>query len=285
MNADRMATTAAKNFAKNKGNGTIMVNLQKSHIDSECTIRIWSKIDDAFKILAKKLELDMTKLKSPPKFKNDVFLIPYDENGKYLGKDTKKLMKLDFNQGSKIKIVHPDSSCFGVIAEVKYKHDDHYSVKMKSEKKEKPSLYALGNWMIDQAIRGAIEQFSYANEYPEFVSVESLKKEINQPKEIKNEEKIMRIGNTSEKIDTDQYKWKIYVKSNQDDIDQVKFILHSTFTPNEIIIKKSPFQIERTGWGTFPIKMNILFKDGVEAQVEHTLAFSEKPVENIVKIY
>jgi len=45
-------------------------------------------------------------------------------------------MKLDFSVGTKIKkIIHPDSSSYGIIGEVKYKYDDHYSVKMKSSKK------------------------------------------------------------------------------------------------------------------------------------------------------
>jgi methyl coenzyme M reductase beta subunit len=53
MNADRMAWTPAKRYKKGKGNGTIMINLQETDIDEDCTIRVWAKIDDAFKILGK----------------------------------------------------------------------------------------------------------------------------------------------------------------------------------------------------------------------------------------
>ena len=65
MNADRCAMTPAKKFKKNKeGSGTIMINLQKTKIDYLSTIRVWAKIDDAFKVLAEKLGLEMSTTKS-----------------------------------------------------------------------------------------------------------------------------------------------------------------------------------------------------------------------------
>jgi len=84
-------------------------------------------------------------------------------------------MKLDFSIGSKIKIIHPDSSSFGMIGSVKFKSDDHYSIKIKSSKDEKEALYALGTWMIDMGLRGATEQFSYVNEKIEFIELENIK--------------------------------------------------------------------------------------------------------------
>ena len=87
MNADRMAWTPAKKFKNNKkGNGTIMINLQKTKIDSMSTIRIWAKLDDCFEMLMKKLDIDMTKLRGSPSIpKGDIFYIPYDKDGKFLG--------------------------------------------------------------------------------------------------------------------------------------------------------------------------------------------------------
>jgi len=61
MNADRMALKPCKNFKNGKGNGTIMINLQQTKIDKDCTIRVWSKIDDAFKILVKLLQVKIIK--------------------------------------------------------------------------------------------------------------------------------------------------------------------------------------------------------------------------------
>jgi len=249
MNADRMAWTPVKNYKNGKGNGTIMINLQKTDIDEDCTIRVWAKIDDAFKILMKKLDLDMNKLRRPPVLKKDIFYIPYDEEGKYLGKNTKKLMKLDFSVGTKIKIIHPDSSSYGIIGKVVYKYDDHYTIKMKSSKNDKEALYALGTWMIDQAIRGAVDQFSYANIDPTFIDIEVIKENdlLEDKKENKEEEKkeiekeikkdnfddikyLITIGNTHNLIDKENHKWKMYVISeNDEEIEQVLYTLHPTF--------------------------------------------------------
>jgi len=32
--------------------------------------------------------------------------------------------------------------------------------------------YAIGNWMIDAAIRGALDQFPYANKNPSFKTID-----------------------------------------------------------------------------------------------------------------
>lgn len=289
MNADRMAITPAKNFKNSKkGNGTVMINLQKTKIDKDFTIRIWSKIDDAFKLLVKKLSLDMSTIRSYPTFDSDVFYIPYDEKGQYLGKDTKKLMKLDFSNGSKVKIIHPDSSSYGFVGEMYKKWDDHYTIYMQARKNEKKCLYAIGNWMIDMALRGACEQFSYVNENPEF-DVKDLKKvtKIIDNKTVEKiiivKDKILTIGNTHLKIDEDVHKWCCYVKSNNDDIEKVKFILHPTFKDNIITVSKSPFQIEKVGWGIFDIQLKITFKDGEEKETKHKLSFENDITENNVK--
>jgi len=172
MNADRVAWKPAERFFNDsEGNGTIMINLQKTKIDSLTTIRVWAKLDDAFKILVDKLELDMEKLRGVPKLeKDDIFYLPYDENGKYLGKNPKKLMKLDFRKGAKIKIINPHSSVYKNTGEISKKDDDHYSVLMPDSKdSQKSRLYALGFWMIDAAKRGALDIFSFANIEPIFV--------------------------------------------------------------------------------------------------------------------
>jgi len=114
MNADRMAwTPAEKLIIKGEGSGTVMINLQKTKIDESCSIRVWAKLDDAFNLLVKYLNLDMTKLRSYPVLKDSIFYIPYDEKGKFLGSYSTKLMKLDFSNGATVKIVHPQSSTFG----------------------------------------------------------------------------------------------------------------------------------------------------------------------------
>jgi NAD-dependent SIR2 family protein deacetylase len=287
MNADRMAWTPAKRFKKSKGNGTIMINLQKTAIDDSCSVRVWSKIDDAFKILVEKLSIDMNKPRTPPKFNKDVFYIPYNQKGEFLGKKPKKLMKLDFSTGSKIQIIHPDSSTFGVIGTVKYKHDDHYSVQMKARKSEKESLYALGTWMIDLALRGAVKQFSYANVNPEFIDCEKIEAmDLEELKTVQEKEipTKLQIGNTHELKDKESHHWTMYVKSNKDNIEKVTFQLHPTFKPSEVEVKSSPFQISRIGWGTFTVEMEIYLKNGEKFTMKHALSFEGSGSEKIYEI-
>ena len=114
MNADRVAKTPAKKYVKGvrKCYGTIIINLQKTNLDSKCTIRVWAKLDDAFEILAKKLAIVHSRPDYPianPPFPNDqkVFWVPYNEEGKL---DRKSLMKLDVNDDRLIVICSPGAS-------------------------------------------------------------------------------------------------------------------------------------------------------------------------------
>jgi desulfoferrodoxin (superoxide reductase-like protein) len=221
-------------------------------------------------------------------------------------------MKLDFSINSKIKIVHPDSSSFEMVGVVKYKSEDHYSVKMKSRKNDKEALYALGNWMIDAALRGELKQFSYSNINPEYVYIDKLKicedyeifselkkklisieemknekeieknieknveEEINEKKENEKKEIKIKIGNIAIKDNKNPkfYNWKVFVESDKN-IKEVKFQLHETFNPNQIIVKNSPFEISRSGWGTFNILIDVKFHDGSEKNFEHFLTFND----------
>ena len=187
MNADRCALSPAERFWTGRmGNGTVMINLQRTKIDPMCTIRVWSKIDEAFKILAKKLNIDMTKLRSAPKFeqKQDLFFIPYDENGKFLGKKTTKLMKLDLSNGAKVKIVNQGSSVKNVVGTILRKSEDSFTWTKPGKDGGQSSNYALGNWMIDAGVRGALDTFPYANEKPSFVNMKFEYKEVKKEKEV-----------------------------------------------------------------------------------------------------
>jgi hypothetical protein len=68
------------------------------------------------------------------------------------------------------------------------------------------------------------------------------------------------------------HKWMVYVRSPKcydtkqetlrSFIRSVKFTLHPTYKPNDVVlITKPPFQVVRRGWGEFPVKAEISFKD------------------------
>jgi NAD-dependent SIR2 family protein deacetylase len=87
MNADRMANTPAKRSRKDpKVLGTVIINLQQTPLDRKCAIRIWAKLDDAFKLLVNKLNLVVVPIipTIPP---GDVYVVPYNAKGEKVAND------------------------------------------------------------------------------------------------------------------------------------------------------------------------------------------------------
>jgi NAD-dependent SIR2 family protein deacetylase len=128
MNADRMAVTPAKRAKKGKALGAVVINLQRTHLDAKCTIRVWAKLDDAFRLLAEHLGIAdtvITKAVSLNLPKNDIAVVPYDANGK----PNKNLrMILDLRENSKIR-VPVEGAVNGDMAGYMYrKKNGHYQV-------------------------------------------------------------------------------------------------------------------------------------------------------------
>jgi len=93
------------------------------------------------------------------------------------------------------------------------------------------------------------------------------------------------IGNTHQKkpsTDSDNcHHWTVYVRSsnpkqNLDEfVEKVTFKLHPTFVPKTLSLERSPFEIERVGWGTFDIGISVHWKNGKESKYNHPLSFSK----------
>eukprot|EP01080_Neovahlkampfia_damariscottae_P000454 gene454-6865_t len=70
------------------------------------------------------------------------------------------------------------------------------------------------------------------------------------------------------------HKWMIYIRAppedpNLDFIESVKVYLHDSFIPNHIVILNSiPFHVSRRGYGDFPVKVQIFFKNPKNKMVE-----------------
>lgn len=43
-----------------KALGSVVINLQRTHLDADCTIRVWAKLDDAFRLLAEYLGMEIS---------------------------------------------------------------------------------------------------------------------------------------------------------------------------------------------------------------------------------
>jgi transcription initiation factor IIF auxiliary subunit len=98
------------------------------------------------------------------------------------------------------------------------------------------------------------------------------------------------IGNTSQYISEQSsssitHKWMCYLKAKsavpiERLVKKVRFQLDSSYAPNDIIdVNSPPFQLTRRGYGEFPIKLLIFFKDEVNlkpVQFHHDLILDKK---------
>eukprot|EP01006_Ploeotia_vitrea_P054093 TRINITY_DN67850_c11_g1_i1.p1 TRINITY_DN67850_c11_g1~~TRINITY_DN67850_c11_g1_i1.p1 ORF type:complete len:603 (-),score=67.62 TRINITY_DN67850_c11_g1_i1:151-1959(-) len=108
MNADRMADTPAERACKGEKGmiGTVIINLQQTPLDDQSCVRVWAKIDDAFKILSELLGLEPKVLPiTIPK--GDVFWVPYNADGV---KDETVRMEWNLSNGKVMKVAPAEAS-------------------------------------------------------------------------------------------------------------------------------------------------------------------------------
>ena len=77
------------------------------------------------------------------------------------------------------------------------------------------------------------------------------------------------VTDTRKENDKSTHKWMVYVRGPAEEPDishyikSVWFFLHPSYIPNDIVqVNKPPFQITRRGWGEFPVRVQLHFKDG-----------------------
>ncbi|KAH3743861.1 NAD-dependent protein deacetylase sirtuin-7 [Pelomyxa schiedti] len=177
MNADRQASTPAEKslMYPPKAIGTVIINLQQTPLDSKSVLRIWSRLDDALRLLATALGITTVPPASslsefPP---GDIFSgLPYDP---HTGIHNHKLVEytastsattptgvvesetplptttLNLSKGSHVVIVHPNASNRGAEGVVRgVDSQSHWLIQFEC------GTYVFGRWWVDSAQRGAI---------------------------------------------------------------------------------------------------------------------------------
>jgi len=162
MNADRMVETPARRAAKSPPGalGSVIINLQKTRLDAKSTVRIWGKLDDVFQLLLRKLSIAMPHggLAAKPLPPGDIFVVPYNAAGE---PDSRVEMRLNLSLGTAITVPNSHAVNFQQIGRVAGKSSDgNYIVDIDGVRR------ALGTWMIDAAIRGALPQLPIMNPKP-----------------------------------------------------------------------------------------------------------------------
>lgn len=95
--------------------------------------------------------------------------------------------------------------------------------------------------------------------------------------------KTIVVGNVSKYIPPDKreendqstHKWMVYVRGSQNEpsihhfVKKVWFFLHPSYKPNDLVeVSEPPFHLTRRGWGEFPVRVQIHFKDSQNKRVD-----------------
>ena len=104
----------------------------------------------------------------------------------------------------------------------------------------------------------------------------------------------LNVGNTHTLVTNGKkpHKWTMFVRgpdptvrdASKLGVEKVIFHLHPDYSPSEVTVHKSPFEVSRYGWGTFDVKVEIHMTDGRKEDVDHTLTFEEGNVFNLITI-
>jgi NAD-dependent SIR2 family protein deacetylase len=165
FNVDRVAETAARRFQSRRSFGLVIVNLQQTQYDECCSLRIFAKIDDVMKLLAKELGIEKEVSSMDARYEpdledgafveDDVFLVPFDADGN----PCEEKMTWDLREGKRVKLTGgPYEGDVGTIM-AKNQNGDYRirfvdSINPMFNAKRRPFSLWLGNWWLEQATKG-----------------------------------------------------------------------------------------------------------------------------------
>jgi len=176
MNADRMVETPGQKRIRDKiGLGSVIVGFQRTRLDSVASLRIFASIDEVMLLLARELALTLNpkqyKPSTPPA--NHTFDVPYDIDGKPWQKGKTQLCLVP---GTKVKLTSgPGKGFVGTVSRtpVRSAHNGEmsyaYEVMFPCTREgsihfgKSKRLYALGAWMVDEAVRGELHVLPIVN--------------------------------------------------------------------------------------------------------------------------
>lgn len=190
MNADRIAQSVAKRNRDGKGHGLVVVNLQRTQLDSQCALRLWGILDDVMARVAERaIELQFGEARSPEvqfpllmgehaatscadaaeteKTRNleNVVPIPYGVDGLRLAADSPPRM-LNLEEDTEIVLTcGPYAGSRGVVRGRDRGNNIDLTVTVAVNKRgfKAPVPMKLGHWWLDAGVRGAVERFPVAN--------------------------------------------------------------------------------------------------------------------------
>mmetsp|Transcript_7631 Transcript_7631/g.17580 ORF Transcript_7631/g.17580 Transcript_7631/m.17580 type:complete len:382 (-) Transcript_7631:59-1204(-) len=168
MNADRMADTPARKSLRGKALGTVIINLQRTPMDDISSVRVWAKLDDAFRLLAQKLDLVVKPTPPVLPHTRDIYNVPYNAAGQH---DPSVSMVWDLRRGSEVRISVPEACNAKMKGTMIAKDSEgNFAVHLSDGSRRR-----MGRWFVVAAVAGRLPQLPLVNIRPEITPVRETK--------------------------------------------------------------------------------------------------------------
>uniref|UniRef100_A0A8C3D9D6 YEATS domain-containing protein 2 n=2 Tax=Corvus moneduloides TaxID=1196302 RepID=A0A8C3D9D6_CORMO len=147
-----------------------------------------------------------------------------------------------------------------------------------------------GNLDADERLTNSLDQRQSRNAGRDSLGVSSSQKPGQRNAGLSNDEtsrlyvkKTIVVGNVSKYIPPDKreendqstHKWMVYVRGSRREpsinhfVKKVWFFLHPSYKPNDLVeVREPPFHLTRRGWGEFPVRVQIHFKDSQNKRID-----------------
>ncbi|XP_067394984.1 YEATS domain-containing protein 2 isoform X2 [Emydura macquarii macquarii] len=147
-----------------------------------------------------------------------------------------------------------------------------------------------GNLDMEERLTNSLDQRPSQNTRRDTSGVTSSHKTGQRKASLLNDEtsrlyvkKTIVVGNVSKYIPPDKreendqstHKWMVYVRGSRREpsinhfVKKVWFFLHPSYKPNDLVeVREPPFHLTRRGWGEFPVRVQIHFKDSQNKRID-----------------
>ncbi|XP_068881211.1 YEATS domain-containing protein 2 isoform X3 [Aphelocoma coerulescens] len=147
-----------------------------------------------------------------------------------------------------------------------------------------------GSLEADERLTNSLDQRQSRNAGRDSLGVSSSQKPGQRNAGLSNDEtsrlyvkKTIVVGNVSKYIPPDKreendqstHKWMVYVRGSRREpsinhfVKKVWFFLHPSYKPNDLVeVREPPFHLTRRGWGEFPVRVQIHFKDSQNKRID-----------------
>lgn len=190
MSADEVFSEPCERYnQQQQGFGGVIISIQHTPYDEDCSLRFYSKIDEVVALLAKELQLTDIQppntgyqLNIPSEYKagKDRFLVPYDTDG-HLTDDPAKMIIWDLRIGKKVKPTDGAGFRANFEGTVAAKYGVHYVINLPCQYQKKDRFgksikgYTLGAWWIHTAVHGLWPKLPVVNVKPKLQSQRKTK--------------------------------------------------------------------------------------------------------------